>query len=721
MKRQKFAKRIALGLVCLLAVLMLVFAAGRWGWKLFGFRACQSARIDHIEVTENAVCLQGGYPGIFSKGFLGYYCQEEDGVLYIGFRFSDVFGIFETGVFDITVPTRSQITRVCMKTRYDETVIWEKNTPEPVPEETLPQETEPVRPLTSVSPESLPTVHRAGENVLLCWSDFEGSRTTLALLDIQTDTVLRAVELEGVWSLLTESFSDGGFALSQRESGTWQFLDGSLNTLGFFHTDSMDGLFSHDRRTYYSLQNHVLCSTDVQSGSTVRTKLPEDLRFTELLAIYPESETLVMRVLLSPFSTECGTAIVDLEEQTFCALCEERYQPYISENHTSLFLFDDETMEYSVYYRDSAGLFRVIPPQLLQSAGEVMAVRGGAYLLGIAEETKLFALDGDMTVCSLADYGITGEFRGGCCLGDTLVGGVYREGAFRMYAVALSELTFEAFSQPETAPEPALDESLVYGYWGEGVLPETLQDARDYADALEQRYGVKILLSAECEDAAARCSISITTSDKMELTNEARDLCRALEGMERAFRLYPEGFFRQFRNAMGECGLCFLLVGEIKSDFTSIGVCYGIADWQYIALDVRMDAVEATVCHELWHATENKICQTQPQFFADWDAYNPEGFSYSQDATDTYSNQFQYTLFRTGGEGLYFVDAYARVNPKEDRARLMEYIMTSDAYAEELAQSPFTAAKLERMAQGIYQAFDTSTWEDIRWERFEEE
>lgn len=714
----KISTRILLCLLCLLVVLAGVFAAGRWGWKLFGFRACQSARIDNIEVTENAVLLKGGYPGFFSKGFLGYYAEEEDGVLYIGFRFSDVFGIFETGVFDITVPTQSQITQIYIKTRSEETEIFTVDELEAAPPV---DERESVRSLSSVAPESIPAMVRSGENVLLCWSDFEGEHTRLALLNPETDTVLSSLELEGVWSVLAESFDDGGFALSHRESGTWQFLDSGLNSLGFFHTDNVDGLFSHDRRTYYSLQNHVLCSTDVLSGSTVRTELPQDLRFSELLGIYPDSETLSLRVLLSPFSTESGTAIIDLENRQFLGLCEERYRPSLSENNASWFLFDEETMETAVCCFDEAGDFRVLTPELLQSAGEVTAVRGGKYLVDIAGETRLFAFSDGLQVCSLADYGVQGEFRGGCCLGDTLVGGVWQEGAFRLYALTLSDLTFAELPQPELAQEIPVDESLIYGYWGEGVLAQTLQDARAYADTLEQRYGIKILLSAECEDAAARCSISITTSDKMELTNEARDLCRALEGMERAFRLYPEGFFRQFRNSMGECGLCFLLVGQIKSDFTSIGVCYGIADWQYIALDVRMDSVEATVCHELWHATENKICQTQPQFFADWDAYNPEGFSYSQDATDTYSNQFQYTLFRTGGEGLYFVDAYARVNPKEDRARLMEYIMTSGDYADALAQSPFTAAKLERMAQGIYQTFDTSSWENVRWERFEKE
>ena len=58
-------------LMIMAAMLTAIFIAGRYGWKLGG-----------------------------------YYAKEYDGKLCVGFRFSTVFGFFETGDFDITIPVK---------------------------------------------------------------------------------------------------------------------------------------------------------------------------------------------------------------------------------------------------------------------------------------------------------------------------------------------------------------------------------------------------------------------------------------------------------------------------------------------------------------------------------------------------------------------------------------------------------------------------------------
>ncbi|MDD6022964.1 MAG: hypothetical protein PUC06_01840, partial [Oscillospiraceae bacterium] len=68
--------------------------------------------------------ITGFYPGSFPEGFCGYYAQEKDGKLFVGFRFSAVFGSLETGDFDITIPTQGPIDQVILKTSMDETSIW---------------------------------------------------------------------------------------------------------------------------------------------------------------------------------------------------------------------------------------------------------------------------------------------------------------------------------------------------------------------------------------------------------------------------------------------------------------------------------------------------------------------------------------------------------------------------------------------------------------------
>ena len=111
-------------LLVISVILTAVFFVGRYGWKLGGFRACQRAGITSVEVNGNVVHITGFYPYSFPEGFCGYYAKEQDGTLYVGFRFSAVFGFFETGNFDITIPVKGEINEVVLKTSMNETVLW---------------------------------------------------------------------------------------------------------------------------------------------------------------------------------------------------------------------------------------------------------------------------------------------------------------------------------------------------------------------------------------------------------------------------------------------------------------------------------------------------------------------------------------------------------------------------------------------------------------------
>lgn len=137
--------KIVKALAIIVVLLVTVFLVGRYGWKLGGFYACQSAGIESIQMTEGSVRLIGFYPGSFPNGFCGYYAKEQAGTLYVGFRFSPVFGFFETGDFDITIPVKEEVREVIIKTRKSEHSIWsaestavtdEESDPVPAPEET---------------------------------------------------------------------------------------------------------------------------------------------------------------------------------------------------------------------------------------------------------------------------------------------------------------------------------------------------------------------------------------------------------------------------------------------------------------------------------------------------------------------------------------------------------------------------------------------------------
>ena len=121
----KALKKTVMVLLAILVILTVIFLAGRYGWKLGGFRACQGAGISSVEVTEQNVHIRGFYPGSFPEGLCGYYSEEQDGTLYVGFLFSAVFGSLETGDFDITIPTEGEINEVVLKTSMCETTVWD--------------------------------------------------------------------------------------------------------------------------------------------------------------------------------------------------------------------------------------------------------------------------------------------------------------------------------------------------------------------------------------------------------------------------------------------------------------------------------------------------------------------------------------------------------------------------------------------------------------------
>lgn len=121
----KGAAKVIISIAAAVFLLLAVFLAGRYGWKLSGFNACESAGIESVEVGENAVRMTGFYPGSFPEGFCGYYAKEQDGTLYVGFKFSAVFGFFETGDFDINIPVKGNIRQVVIKTRMNEYPVWD--------------------------------------------------------------------------------------------------------------------------------------------------------------------------------------------------------------------------------------------------------------------------------------------------------------------------------------------------------------------------------------------------------------------------------------------------------------------------------------------------------------------------------------------------------------------------------------------------------------------
>lgn len=586
---------------------------------------------------------------------------------------------------------------------------------------------QPVKTLSCVQSAAMPTLLPLGDGrVLAGWVDYDRAITSLAVVDVATDRTVTSRELEGCWELQEQQFSDGRAVLFNWEASTWQFVGADLADIGTFSSDQTGGFFSLDGSRYYFVQDDVLCRADVATGQTERVALESDMRFLDVSGILPDSDTLFLHCLLSPYSTESGTAVLDPETGAYTMLQKDWYATYYGADSPELLWFNNETMGYDVLYASEGRYYRADAALLHADEADILPVSGSAYLLGAAQDTTLYRLESGISACLLQAEQLGGALRNAVWLPEqVLVGCVYGGGAFHLTAIDPAQLTFTQVSDGIAVDDPmAVDTALTEVYWNSlngQPLPATLQEARDYADQLEERYGVTILLSAQGQEACeAVWDAVVTTTDQWPLEDEPYAIARTLEALDRALALYPEGFFRQMRNTMGEGGVRFIPVGHIENDVNAVGLTYETYGWQNIYIDVTLGTFESVICHEIWHATEGVISYRDWVSFdpGNWSVCNPDGFFYNEDVEDADPNPSRWTFnYEMDAQNVYFVDAYARTNAKEDRARIMEYVMANEDLAGALMQSPYITQKLEIMCQAIRNSFDTSAWGDLRWER----
>lgn len=107
-------------------VIGLIWCIGRYGWKIAGFRGCTSTGIEYIAVSNDQVVVKGFYTGSFPTGYVGAITKVEDGKLYLGVRYDAIFGCFEEGTFQITIPVKEEINQIYVKSNTTETLIWDK-------------------------------------------------------------------------------------------------------------------------------------------------------------------------------------------------------------------------------------------------------------------------------------------------------------------------------------------------------------------------------------------------------------------------------------------------------------------------------------------------------------------------------------------------------------------------------------------------------------------
>ena len=240
---------------------------------------------------------------------------------------------------------------------------------------------------------------------------------------------------------------------------------------------------------------------------------------------------------------------------------------------------------------------------------------------------------------------------------------------------------------------------------------EVQQQLEAQAEILEQKYGVTILVGDECD----------TIFDAFSATQTAdwEQVTAALNTLDRALSVYPEGFLRQLRYDNIR-GIQLQLVCDLWADGNGrygdgyVAFAQPLWDHYLIVLDIDDVTVE-TYYHEFSHVIDSYLYwdsqMREDALYSEerWEAFNPGWFSgYSYD----------YSVEHYVEDYSYFVDSYSTISPTEDRARVMEYAM-AEYGSWTFEDSRGLLNKLEYYAKCIRDAFDTTGWpETVLWEQY---
>ena len=229
------------------------------------------------------------------------------------------------------------------------------------------------------------------------------------------------------------------------------------------------------------------------------------------------------------------------------------------------------------------------------------------------------------------------------------------------------------------------------------------------AEELGMHYGLEILIYKDAVEKEP-------WDYHLEYEYQAERLHRELKNLGSYLDNFPKGFLKTLTDRFTALKICIVRSAAGSPESGNPAEVNGIQFMDgfdaYIVLSTSHDT-EYALYHELSHLMETVVL-TESTAYDRWNHLNPENFRYDNDYAANRNREDDHWL--QPGTG-YFIDTYAMSYPKEDRARLFEYAMTSGH--EELFQSVNLQRKLRQMCLGIREAFGLEKSADIfLWEQY---
>ena len=253
------------------------------------------------------------------------------------------------------------------------------------------------------------------------------------------------------------------------------------------------------------------------------------------------------------------------------------------------------------------------------------------------------------------------------------------------------------------------EDSCLVPYHDTPTAQEAAQ-SRTKADALEQKYGLDILLY---DEALTAQPWDYTFSG----TAPADETDWTLEALDTLLSYFPDGFLSRLQTGWEGFSLCLVPKIQGTPASGSLASAQGLQfqeDGQYyvvLAL-APMEDLRYTLFHEFSHLIDTQV-MNRCSAYDDWADLNPQEFAYSLDVNADMTANKQYLT----GTNRCFVDYYAMVNPAEDRARIFECAVNPGNG--DMFTAPILQQKLRRICTGIREAFDLEdSGGSFLWEQY---
>lgn len=597
----------------------------------------------------------------------------------------------------------------------------------PVTEQTVPVTepmVDPVTELTCVDGLSITSVSPAGGRLLVfscyAYAD-ENDKTTFYLVDTQKDEILTSAQFDGFCSMAAEC-APMGILYCRCPDGTVYRLNSDLEIESSFVLPEENCYFSADGESCYFVRDMALYGYDIRSGSTELVPVNREIDIAFVYDYDAPSSRLYLEYRISEGSYEWTPAVLNLKTGDVDLFGSEylTVRTFGDRYFVMCQTGDEESYSYVCGNLDGTGKRSVIPEGSLPFRLEVP---GFPYVVMQRDSSiDILDLSGKPAAAYAFDKN-SREYVDSIAMMEeenTIVAVLDKGGDQRVVLIHLTALDFEPLegvSEEENAvpvntdtlekwtPEPDY-----------GPVREELAELRKEADALEEEYGVTILLAEQCIGPLQSSGEDIALSDT--LYDEAYLISQTLDSLRTVLAQYPEGFFRQFLTGYGNGGIRFMLTGYIQFGvIEAAGLTWPSGPWYESAINIQYaNNMHDTLCHELWHSTENRIHSWDYMALGDeeWFKLNPEDFTYCYDFGD-YTDRQEYT-FAVMMSDWYFYDTYGTVNPCEDRARVFEMATSNGSLLPRVVmESAPMREKLRVLDETMRRYFNTDGWEDCFW------